>query len=100
MKREFDSFRLIPGIPADDEASCPLQFWMAESSSGRHRLLALIDKIVYCPPVTSTTSERVFSMAGLIRQKNRARLAPKTMEMILKVGHFLRKREEEEDVAL
>ena len=69
LRREFDSFMMVPAIPADEEGSCPLLFWKEESNSGRYRLLSLIAKFVFATPVTSTSSERVFSTAGMIRQK-------------------------------
>ena len=69
IKKESDSFRLIPAIPADAEGSCPLVFWKNEELSGRHCLLTLIARLVYCPPVSSTSSEREFRTAGLIQQK-------------------------------
>ena len=90
LQREWNSYSLIPSISADIAASDPLQFWESESASNRHRLLSLIARFVFCPPVASTESERVFSTAGFIRQKNRSRLHPSSLETILKVGHFLR----------
>ena len=56
----------------------------------RFPLLRLVAKLVYTPPVASIESERIFSCAGFIRNKNRSRLEPRNLEMMLKVGYFLR----------
>ena len=90
VRREYISFSLIPPVPVDDDRACPLAFWRDEATSNRHRLLSIIARFVYTPPVTSVPSERLFSRAGLVRQKTRAALTPSTTEMILKVGPYLR----------
>lgn len=58
-----------PTSSEDDVDECPLKLWAKESGSGRHELLAVIDRFVCCLPVTSVCSEFIFSTAGIIRQK-------------------------------
>ena len=94
VQRELESYMLIPAISVDEHTSCPLVFWQNEEKLGRHKLLSVVAKFVYTPPIASTESERVFSLAGIVRNKTRSRLDPANLDMLLKVGHFFRTRDE------
>lgn len=67
---------------------CPLLFWREQGH--KYPDLARIARIVFTPTATSTPSERVFSAAGFIRSKQRARLTPDLTECVLKVGRYVR----------
>lgn len=45
--------------------------------------LACLAKKVFCVPATTTPSERVFSIAGLIIRAKRASLPPATVEKLV-----------------
>lgn len=64
-----------------------LKFWKREGI--RLPILIKLAKLVLTCPESPTSSERVFSFEGLIRNRSRARLSPKTTECLVKVGHFL-----------
>lgn len=68
---------------------CPLQFWKQNCNS--FPLLAQVARLVFTPSASSTTSERVFSVAGTIRSKKRSRLTAGMTECLLKVGDYLKK---------
>ena len=87
--KEFHAFMLIPSRQADDESSVPLLFWGEEEANGRLPYLCVIAKLLFGPPIASTESERVFSVADLNRAKNRARLGSDNLEKVLKIGFFL-----------
>ena len=56
-------FLLIPAMRADEEGSCPLEFWREESKQGRFKLLSQVAKLVYAPSIAPTASGRIFSAA-------------------------------------
>ena len=66
----------------------PLPFWRMHES--RLPMLARVARIALTSPASSTASERVFNLAGLVRSKRRARLSPSMTETCVKVGHFVR----------
>jgi hypothetical protein len=75
--QEFEQFRKEKRIP---ENVCPLKWWQDHSCKYPH--LSAVAKQVLAIPATSTTSERVFSTAGLICNKLRASLAPQHVNML------------------
>lgn len=58
-----------------------MSFWRRNCKS--YPFLAVLAQAVFCVPCTSTPSERVFSIAGLIVRNKRASLAPDTVSKVL-----------------
>ncbi|XP_065111079.2 E3 SUMO-protein ligase ZBED1-like [Paramisgurnus dabryanus] len=67
----------------------PLSWWMMNAA--RYPTLAKLAKTVLCIPATSTPSERLFSSAGNIASKRRARLSSEHVDMLtfLHCNHML-----------
>lgn len=65
-----------------------LSFW--DRSETFYPRLAKVARFVFTALTCSTESERVFSTAGLKRQKERSRLSGTTAELIILVGRFMR----------
>lgn len=68
---------------------CPLQLW--KQNCNIFPLLARVALLFFTPTTSSTTSERVFSVAGTIRSKKRSRLTAGMTECLLKVSDYLKK---------
>lgn len=86
--RVVDEYRFYELSKTGHAGDDVLAFWKQEE--GRFPLLSRMARLVYTPTASSTASERVFSLAGLIRNKRRQRLNPELTEAIMKVSHNLR----------
>lgn len=85
LREEVCQYRLIAAGSNDDD---PLLFW--KRAAVRLPLLSGVARIALTPPVTSTASERLFSIAGVVRSKRRSRLTPEMTEALIRVGAHLR----------
>ena len=86
---EYASYMQISPERIGEKSGNPLKFWKQEHAARRHPILCASSKFVYCTPASSTPFERVFSAAGLIRNKLRCKLDPNMTDSILRVGHYL-----------
>jgi hypothetical protein len=76
---ELTSYKQEPSIQLkndDGTFNCPLTWW--KFNERKYKLLSVLASRVLCIPATSAPSERVFSIAGLTKSKDRARLASDT----------------------
>lgn len=48
LVKEFECYMMISEIQTYEECSCPLEFWKCEDQHGRHNLLSVIAKFVFC----------------------------------------------------
>lgn len=77
---EVSRYMAEPSSASVDKGS-PLKWWKANES--RFPLLAKVAKKVLAIPATSTPTERLFSTAGLICTKKRARLSAEHVDMLV-----------------
>ena len=77
---EVSRYMLEPSSASVDK-TCPLRWWKTNES--RFPMLAKVAKKVLAIPATSTPKERLFSTAGLICTKKRARLSAKHVDMLV-----------------
>ncbi|CAG7644655.1 unnamed protein product [Allacma fusca] len=68
----------------------PLEYWRANSTKLRFPVLCRLARKYLAFLATSSSMERVFSIAGSFNRARRARLAPKTMENFLIYREFWR----------
>lgn len=87
-QRVLDVYRMYKVSAVGKPGDCPITFWKIEAE--RFPLLGLIVRLVFKPPVTSTPSELEFGIAGMIRERRRARLTPDRTELLVKVRQFVR----------
>ena len=66
----------------------PLGWW--KTNSDRYPKLALAAKYCLCIPATSTPSERIFSTAGYIVNKNRSCLLPENVDKLVFLAQNLK----------
>lgn len=76
-------------VAVNDMTVDVLSFWARHSA--KFPLLSGIARISLTSPATSTTSERVFSLAGIVRCKRRSRLSPGLTEVCVRVGCYIRR---------
>ena len=88
--KEYDIFIWLPFLSPDEYRAYPLVFWKQASDSKPLPLLAITARFVYTVPDMFVPSKRIFSRAGLIREKNRGSLTPANAEFILRVGDYHR----------
>ena len=56
-----------------------MKFWENEERTGRYPQLARLAKRVFCVQASEAASERVFSIAGLLSDNERANTSPETL---------------------
>ena len=78
IQKELDHFL---SVPAADSLTNPLEWWK-QHQNNFPRVAKVARKLFSVQP-TSALSERVFSIAGTIFQKNRMRLKPDNADKIL-----------------
>jgi len=66
-------------------SSGPLSWW--KDNAPRYPKLAAVAKMILSIPATSTPSERIFSKAGFIVNKNRSCLLPKNVDTLVFLAH-------------
>jgi len=76
-RHELDKYLALPVTDCD-----ALQFWKENDREHKLPMMALIARKLLAIPATSTASERVFSVCGVTMNDRRARLNPKTLEML------------------
>ena len=67
----------------------PLAWW--GKNSLKYPLMSKIAKSILCVPASSSETERVFSTAGKICRKDRARLHPDAVEAPVVMADYLKK---------
>lgn len=75
---EIDRYQSEKGIPITAD---PLKWWKENGS--RYPILSLMARKYLGIPATSVPCERLFSTAGMIITKQRARMTPGTCEMMI-----------------
>ena len=84
-----DEVRTYKVMAVESGTGDVVAFWKQHGT--KLPLLAAVACIALTSPASSTPSERVFSLAGLVRTKLRARLSPLLTESCVRVGSYFRK---------
>ena len=78
MRKEFEKYQALPHLDHEDD---PLTWWKYHSHNFPN--LSKLAKRYLCIPATSCASERLFSTSGHIVNKNRSKLKPAKVNMLV-----------------
>lgn len=79
---ELDQY-LEADIPSSIVQENPLEFWSSEVASIKFPLLKCLARKVLAIPATSSGTERLFSLSGIILNNRRQRLSPDQLDNML-----------------
>ena len=78
LTTEFDKYLAEPPLPRQES---PLKWW--KENNTRFKVVSYVARRLLCMPATTTSSERVFSTAGLTVTKLRSCLKPKNVDALI-----------------
>ena len=86
LSSELEKYLTEPPPPRRDN---PLVWW--QLNAGRFKVVSYVARRLLCVPATTTSSERVFSIAGLTVTKLRSNLKPKNVDALIFLNKNLSK---------